>query len=220
MFNLYDLTFILIIIITAVTSYRRGLLLTLLTAVSGFISLALVWLVAPHLSCLFVDLGVFDGLRKNIESAIAAQIGAAGTGAAKALGGLGVPAAWQEAVAAESGAAGSGASAALADSLTRLMTSVATVFIVFILFSIVVRFVVKPLANAVNRIPVIGTVNRIGGLLFGLLFGIFLTCILVVLLNALVPAVPSLKAGLESSALVSWFSAHDLFGLVAEKILA
>ena len=208
---LIDIAVIIVFLAICVISYRRGFLATLLSLASGVLSLVLVYMLAGPVAATLKQTGMFDGFRTNVETSVAARLSETGGQVTDVLAGLGIPQAWSAGIAEQSLTASTDTAFFLADRLTELLAGMVAIVLLFLFFQIVVRFFLKRLALGVNRIPIIGTLNRIGGFLLGALWGLLLIYLCSVLMSALAPSVPLFAGWLNESFLLRYMTEIPLF---------
>lgn len=80
------------------------------------------------------------------------------------------------------------------------------VFIIALVLSSIMVYVIERLLGIVNKIPLIKTVNKIGGLLLGLLLGLLVVWLLMFLIHMMkdTKAVHEVATTMESSKILSW----------------
>lgn len=206
-----DIAIVLIFLLICWISYRRGFLATLLTIASGIFSLVIVYILAGPVAKTLVQSGIFNGFRTNVELSLASRLNQTGGSIGQALAGLGIPESWSSRIVTESTAASGNAARYAAEQLTHLVAGVAAIILLFVFFQIVVRFFLKRLAKGVNRIPIIGMINRVGGFLLGGLWALLILYFLSLAVSALAPAVPLFATWMNESVLLGYLAKTPLF---------
>lgn len=206
-----DVILILILAGICVLSYRRGFVATLLTIVSGIFSLIVVYALAGPVSGWLKNSGLFDGFQNSVRDSVAGKLDQTGGSLVRALNSIGLPGAWSDRVAAESASSSMSAANYAADQLTNILAGVLAIVLLFIFLQIVVRFFLKRIAKGINKIPIIGLVNRISGLFLGGLWGLLLVYLFSLLVSALAPTVPLFASWLEQSAILTYMAQTPLF---------
>ncbi|MCL2378496.1 MAG: CvpA family protein [Defluviitaleaceae bacterium] len=184
--NALDISMLIVLAIFAIMGYRRGLVLTVYRFVSFFAALFLAIRLHPFVSRVLRDSFVYDGIRgmiadsPNLEAAFREYAPSPGIGVAiqerETINALPVPGPLRELMynnntpdmrdilrvgTLEEFVAGF---------LANIVINVISLFIVFILVFLILKFAGSAL-RIVDKLPVVASVNRMGGLLSGALLG-------------------------------------------------
>ncbi len=206
-----DVILVIIFLIICYLSYKRGFVATFLTIVSGIFSLIVVYALASPVAGWLKDSGLFDGFTNSVRDSVAGKLGETGGSIVGALTGIGLPGPWSDRIAAESAASSLSAATYVAERLTELLAGVLAIVLLFVFLQIVVRFFLKRIAKGINKIPIVGTVNRISGLLLGGLWGLLLIYLVSLLISALSPAVPLFGEWMNQSSVLKYMAQTPLF---------
>ncbi len=217
-----DLALIVVIVATVLFYVRKGFMAGLLDLVGNLLSLILAWVVSGRVSPGLFENFFKEGLIEKMADAIQQQ-GAAGVASVlDNLSGLLPQSLSEQLTVSLDQILNSGApdiAQRIVDHIvTPLVVPLITVilfFATFILCKLVVSLLVAILTN-VNRIPVLGGVNRTLGILVGLVAGVINVVLILCLLWAIVAITNSNLPGLNDSALsgsyfYQFFSAYNPF---------
>jgi len=174
-FTTIDMIGILICLISGWIGYKRGAIKTLISF-GGFIaSFAMAWIFSPLLAQWLISLGVFNGLMESIDANAVAQILInAGTQP------VGINDASLQAIVSLGQTMLSQSMSAMTDSI-RYGIAQSVSFMVILFGCSLLIWVVQTMFKGVSKIPVIGGINRLLGLVAGLVLGL---CIFGILLCA------------------------------------
>lgn len=186
--NWIDIAVIVIIAAFAAWGFKRGLIKSVVGILSLAASIILAWALYPVIAKLLegTDITVYihNAVQGRISEKLEADIQPA------------MPKLINDAV--NAGRAG------LADSAAGAVTGLILNIFAFIAVLIVSRVIIWAAAetlNIISKLPIIGTLNRISGLLLGTVQGALIVCILLTLIYAAIPLRenPILSNEIESS---------------------
>lgn len=82
----------------------------------------------------------------------------------------------------------------------------AVIFIImFIIISILIHLLARVLTKLADKLPLVGTANRLGGLLSGLVLGLIQVSIILLVLGFLTPYLPSIASAISDSRIAAYF---------------
>lgn len=214
-----DLVIVALFLVVCIISYKRGFFATLLTIASGALSFVFIYLLASPLGSLIEKQGFLNGFHATIQSGVAERLVASGGSVVDALTSYGIPASWSEGLAVQASEASTQTATFLADQLTHLLAGVLAIVLLFLFFQVVVRLLLRHIARGINKIPLIGTLNRIGGFFLGALWGLVIVYLMSLLLSAFAPSVPVFASWLQQSTILQRMSETPLFMKAYETIV-
>jgi hypothetical protein len=107
------------------------------------------------------------------------------------------------------------AQAAFSDALFHFAVSAVVFILLFILVALIVFLVGRSLTKLSDSVPVLGTLNRIGGLVIGLALGAAEACVLLLVLGFAAPYIPAVAASIDKSTIVKFlYSMNFLYYLL------
>lgn len=217
-----DIALLAILLIGLVRGAQKGLVSTLLGFIGFLIAFVAAVFLSRWLSSWIFETFLRERLIETVTQKIAESSTASGLANSLQQGFLGLMAGGKDGAEALAGLAASGQAPAAAATLivdtaiaanTISLITLVIFLIVFSLVSLIVRAVGKGL-RSVNKVPLLGPVNRLLGAAVGLAFGALICFVVVAVANVFVPS-PAAGEGigvyrvfLEYSPLVvSWISA-------------
>ena len=184
--NALDISMIAILIFFAIIGYRRGLVHTVYRFISFFAALFLAIRLHPYVSQFLRDSFIYEGIRdliagsNNFEAAFREYAPAPGIGTAirerDAINALPVPQALRDLLYNNNTPAMrdilrvGNLEEFIAGFLANIVINVISLLVVFILVLLILKFLGKAL-RIVDKLPVVSSVNRLGGFLAGALIG-------------------------------------------------
>ena len=205
---LADLILIAILILNILFGLKRGffemlgrlalLLLSLIATLVLLGPLTNLLANAPFLAPLANKLG--DAVLRPLEQS-AANIGTA-------VEGFGLPAMLARLMQAELPTAESSVSQSYPEFtavLFKFALSAAIFVLIFALASILIHFIARSLTRVTENVPLLGTANRLGGLLTGLAIGLLQVSVILLVLGFLAPYVPYFADTIAASAIARYF---------------
>lgn len=175
--NLSYMDFIVIAIITifAIFGFKRGFLRSIIGMLSLIASIALAWMLYPIVTDLFTSLGFRNIVFEKIQDVMSSYIGNAESISA-------LPEFMRA-------AASEGTTEIIASTASALAETVVNIisFISVLIIARIVIWIAQKLLIAVSKIPLIGFVNKLAGLILGAAQGLLITFVLFSLIYAIVP---------------------------------
>ncbi len=184
-----DFIVIAIIAIFAIFGYKRGFLRSVVGMLSLIASIALAWMLYPVVTDLFTSLGLSNIVFEEIQNVMSSHIGS--TEQISAL-----PQFMRAAASAGSAEIIASTAAALTETVMNIIS-----FIAVLIIARIIIWIAQKLLIAVSKIPLIGFVNKLAGLLLGAVQGLLITFILFSIIYAIVPMSDnsSLYSSIENS---------------------
>lgn len=214
-----DLLIVALFLIICIVSYQRGFFATLLTITSGALSFVFVYFLASPFGLFLEKQGILNGFHDSIKTGVTERLATSGGSIVEVLSSYGIPESWSQGLAAQASGASTQTAVFLADQLTHLLSGVLAIVLLFLFFQVIVRLFLRRLAHGVNKIPLIGTVNRIGGFFLGALWGLLIVYLTSLLMTALAPSVPVFASWLQQSAILQRMSETPLFMKAFESVV-
>ncbi len=214
----FDLSVLLILGLFIWIGYRRGLLLTAVGFISSLISIAIAFLMVRPLSGWLLKLGLFSSSMEGISTQLEEGIQTYPSGLAPLLEGLGMPENWARRILQAPDPSGSSLVDSAVNSVWQLVLGALALVVVFAFVRVGLGLAARLLTPILNGIPVIGWLNRTGGLLLGLLWGVFTVWILVMVLTSFSITTPLIRDFLENSRFLSLLSEKDIFRSLLDTI--
>lgn len=202
-FNLFDILMLTVVLISFIIGYVRGAAGTILSLVGGLVAIIVSRILGNNLAPWIYENFFRDGINEKITSAVtdilANGIENIGDGVVESL-----PSFLQDIlydtgiVTALNNVTGNSVEELAASSCEVVQNiiepiyigiiSVCATAILFIVFSIIISLLCK-ISGIINKIPIVGTANKILGCVLGGVYGIFIVSILVLVLNVTIPFV-------------------------------
>ena len=170
-----DIIVIAIIATSAVFGYKRGFLRSIIGMLSLIASIALAWVLYPVVSDLLTSMGFRDIVFEKIQEVMSSYIGTSEQISA-------LPQFMQSAVVTGSGEILFSTATTVAETILNIIS-----FIAVLIIARIIIWIAQKLLIALSKMPIIGFLNRIAGLIFGALQGLLITFILFSLIYAIVP---------------------------------
>lgn len=217
-----DIALIAVVVCTVLYYAHKGFVAGLISLVGNLVSLVLAWIVSGRVSPVVFENFFREGLVEQTADMIAQQ-GVSGLEAMlDNLSGLLPQSVGEQLAASLQGLLGSGApdlAAQIVDSIITPLAvpliSVVVFFATFALCKLLVALLTAVLTN-VNRLPLVGTVNRSLGVVIGLVAGVINAVLILCLLWAVIAitnnSLPALNdSAMAGSYLYRFFSAYNPF---------
>jgi hypothetical protein len=198
--------------------HRRGLLLTAVGFINSLISIAIAFLVVRPLSAWFFKLGLFSSSMKEVSDLVHEGAQQYPTGLSPVLEGLGMPENWIRKILQNPDAAGQSVVDSAVNSVWQLVLGALALITIFALVRLALGLLARLLTPILNGVPVIGWLNRTGGIFMGLLWGIFTLWLLVMVLTSFSITSPLVRAFMEDSRLLAFLSEKDIFRSLLDTI--
>lgn len=217
-----DILLIVVIIATAIRYKKKGFVSGIIDLVGNLLSLALAWIVSGKVSPGIFENFFASGLIGKTTQALQEQGTTSVTGILDGLQGV-LPQRFLDSISLNAASifgnnAGEVAQQVVEKIIAPLVIPLITVLVFFatyLICRIVIAFLVATLSN-INKIPILGGVNRSLGIVIGLVVGVFNVILILCLLWAIVMItggqIPALNdATLSGSYLYTFFSAYNPF---------
>ena len=100
------------------------------------------------------------------------------------------------------------------ETLVQFLLNALVYIVLFIVIIVVISLLTRLLTRAADKVAVIGTSNRLGGLLLGAVIGFVQVSILLLVLGFLAPVWAAAAGWIDSSRIAGWFYAIDILALI------
>lgn len=188
MFNWFDLIMLLIIVLVAASGYIRGAIKSVLSLAGGIVSIIAAYAfsnaVSPYIYDMFFRQSVSDKVSSSVSNSLDSGSGNFGDAVYNALPDFLREIVGESTLSNAVGAAADGSQQqvtdAAVDAVQEIVAPIITaligfigVIILFVLLKIIIAVVIRA-ADVVNKLPVIGTANKIVGAVIGCIYGVVL----------------------------------------------
>ena len=214
----FDLSALVLIALFVYIGHRRGLLLTAVGFINSLISIAIAFLVVRPLSGWFFKLGLFPKSMQEVSDLVHEGAQQYPTGLSPVLEGLGMPENWIRKILQNPDAGGQSVVDSAVNSVWQLVLGALALITIFALVRLALGLLARLLTPILNGVPVIGWLNRTGGIFMGLLWGIFTLWLLVMVLTSFSISSPLVRAFMEDSRLLAFLSEKDIFRSLLDTI--
>lgn len=203
MFNWFDSLMLLTVAVFAIIGFARGAVGTVLSLVGGIVSMIISYALgtnlAPWIYENFIRPGVDEKITNTISDAISNGVANIGDSVFNSF----PPFLWEfcdskDIINSLNSITGSSveelsgyASNIIHNAAAPVYIAVIRVCVICILFAVIsiIIGILCRVANIVNKIPIVGTANRIVGLIIGLVYGILIVFIAVFAMSVFMPAI-------------------------------
>ncbi len=213
-----DIAIILILIIFAVNGARRGLLRSLAGLIIFLLSLVLSFLLVRPGSSWLVEQGLFSGYAGELSAKIEAMAGPGNSLLNVVLEKLHLPSVWLRHISSSIGAQESNLATAIALSLIKIAVSALLFWFLFLSISFLLKLAARELTKLLNNIYLVGSLNKLGGIVIKLFYGLVIVFLLIFLLTALTPLYPRFGLWLESSSIANFLREKNYFADLLESV--
>ncbi|HHW93529.1 MAG TPA: CvpA family protein [Clostridiaceae bacterium] len=213
-----DVLIVLILLLFAWLGYRRGLLLTAVSFVSSLISILIAFLLVRPISRWLLNLGLFSGAMKDFSDKIHESAGSYPASIAPILEKLGMPESWTRRILQTPSTTGEAVIDRAVTSVWQLILSALVLVVVFLIIKLVLGLIARLLTPTLNGIPVIGWLNRSGGLVLGLAWGIFTLWIVMMVLTSFSLMSFPIRHFIDGSKILAFISEKDIFRSLLDTI--
>ncbi len=214
----FDLSALVLVALFVYIGHRRGLLLTAVGFINSLISIAIAFLVVRPLSGWFFKLGLFSKSMQEVSDLVHEGAQQYPTGLSPVLEGLGMPENWIRKILQNPDAGGQSVVDSAVNSVWQLVLGALALVTIFALVRLALGLLARLLTPILNGVPVIGWLNRTGGIFMGLLWGIFTLWLLVMVLTSFSISSPLVRAFMEDSRLLAFLSEKDIFRSLLDTI--
>jgi uncharacterized membrane protein required for colicin V production len=181
---IFDVLVILLLLLFVWISYRRGLLLTAVSVVSSLIAIGIAFLLVRPIAGWLHKLGFFSASIKDFSDRVHESTGNLPASIAPVLEKFGMPESWSRRILQMPSPDGETVFETTVNSVWQLVISALVLIVIYLIVKVVLGLLARLLTPSLNGIPVVGWLNRFGGLVLGLLWGVFsLWLIMMVLIS-------------------------------------
>ena len=174
---IFDIIFLAIIIACAIAGYRRGLVLTLFKLLSFILAIVLAWVLYPYIASLLENFGVTQKIYEYILNSglMASPESVAGTL-------MKAPDYLSSMVSTGVIEAGEAASRFVTDLIINLIS-----FIIALILVNIILGILQGVLKIISKLPVIGCLNKIGGIFAGVFEAVLIVYILLAVAAVFTP---------------------------------
>jgi uncharacterized membrane protein required for colicin V production len=170
---IFDVLVILLLLLFVWISYRRGLLLTAVSVVSSLIAIGIAFLLVRPIAGWLHKLGFFSASIKDFSDRVHESTGNLPASIAPVLEKFGMPESWSRRILQMPSPDGETVFETTVNSVWQLVISALVLIVIYLIVKVVLGLLARLLTPSLNGIPVVGWLNRFGGLVLGLLWGVF-----------------------------------------------
>lgn len=215
---IFDVLVILLLLLFVWISYRRGLLLTAVSVVSSLIAIGIAFLLVRPIAGWLHKLGLFSASIKDFSDRVHESTGNLPASIAPVLEKFGMPESWSRRILQMPSPDGETVFETTVNSVWQLVISALVLIVIYLIVKVVLGLLARLLTPSLNGIPVVGWLNRFGGLVLGLLWGIFsLWLIMMVLISFSVVSEP-IRQFIGDSKIIAFISEKDIFRSLLDTI--
>ena len=215
---IFDVLVILLLLLFVWISYRRGLLLTSVSVVSSLIAIGIAFLLVRPIAGWLHKLGLFSASIKDFSDRVHESTGNLPASIAPVLEKFGMPESWSRRILQMPSPDGETVFETTVNSVWQLVISALVLIVIYLIVKVVLGLLARLLTPSLNGIPVVGWLNRFGGLVLGLLWGVFsLWLIMMVLISFSVVSEP-IRQFIGDSKIIAFISEKDIFRSLLDTI--
>ena len=215
---IFDVLVILLLLLFVWISYRRGLLLTAVSVVSSLIAIGIAFLLVRPIAGWLHKLGLFSASIKDFSDRVHESTGNLPASIAPVLEKFGMPESWSRRILQMPSPDGETVFETTVNSVWQLVISALVLSVIYLIVKVVLGLLARLLTPSLNGIPVVGWLNRFGGLVLGLLWGVFsLWLIMMVLISFSVVSEP-IRQFIGDSKIIAFISEKDIFRSLLDTI--
>ena len=214
----FDLSVLILIVLFVWVGHKRGLLLTAVGFISSLISIAIAFLLVRPVSGWLFNLGFLKGPIEGLGDRIREEAGSGATGFPSVLEVLGLPENWTRKILQTPEVNGNATLDTAVHSIWQLVLGALALVVIFLLVRVALGLMARLLTPVLNGIPVVGWLNKTGGLLLGLVWGAFTVWLLVMVLLSFSVTSPVIHRFMEGSQLLALLSEKDIFRSLLDTI--
>jgi uncharacterized membrane protein required for colicin V production len=210
---LADIILVALLLINALLGLKRGFLVMAGRLALLVLSLAITLLLLSPLAGLLAKMPALAPMATKVSEKIIAPLEATAANIGAAVESLHLPPYLEELMKSELPQAGTSVSQAnpeLKAVLFRFAVSIALFIVLFIIVALLIYIATHALTRVSDTVPVIGTVNRIGGLVVGLAIGLAEAAVLLLLVGFAAPYWPSLAEMVAESRIAGFFYSFNV----------
>lgn len=216
-----DLIILVFLIVMILVGWHRGLLVTLAKLVATILSLVLTWLLLDPVINLLESAPFMTPFADQVTRRLVEPLQATSGSIRDAVGTLTLPPILEDLLLAKIPDPDSSVPQSWTDLSGQLFrfTLTAIVFILlFMIISFLIFWISRTLTKTMDKLPLIGFANHLGGLIGGLAFGLLIIHIALLLCGLLAPWLTDLNKWLSGSILVNWFYEVNLLQRIMDTI--
>ena len=214
----FDLSAVILVALFVYIGHRRGLLLTAVGFISSLISIAIAFLMVRPLTGWLYNLGLFSHSMEDLTQNVQQGVEAGSTNLSPVLESLGMPENWTRKILQSPDLTGQSVVDQAVNSVWQLVLGALVLVCVFLIVRIGLGLLARLLTPILNSVPVIGWLNRTGGLVLGLLWGIFTLWLLVMVLTSFSITSPIVRDFMNNSQILLYLSEKDIFRSLLDTI--
>ncbi|MFA5585430.1 MAG: CvpA family protein [Saccharofermentanales bacterium] len=207
----FDITALIAIALFVWVGHRRGLLLTAVGFISSLVSIAIAFLMVRPISGWLFRLGLLSGKLQDMSDLVHEGAGTSAGGISSVLETLGMPDNWIRKILQSPDTSGNSLVDSAVHSVWNLVLGALVLIVVFLLVRLVLGLLARLLTPVLNGIPVVGWLNKTGGLFLGLLWGLFTIWLLVMVLISFSVTSPLIRSFVEGSRILAFLAEKDIF---------
>ena len=217
-----DLIILVFLLILAINGFHRGFLLMIARLLILAASLVLALLMLGPASRLLTYLPFLQNMAEAVNEAVIRPLLPFTGTLMEAIQDLALPDLFKSLLLSRFPDPGSPLAALwpqLSSALARFMISALTFLVLLGLITLLIRTVVSLLTDVLDRVPIVGGLNHLAGLLVGIVHGLLILMILLLAAGMLSPYFPQLGAILAESELASAFYRQEWTAFWATRLL-
>ncbi|HHX30162.1 MAG TPA: hypothetical protein GX720_02915 [Clostridiaceae bacterium] len=215
----FDFTAIIIIGLFLWIGHRRGLLLTAVGLINTLISTAIAFLMIRPVTGWLQNTGLFGSSLKSVTDRLHEGAQTVPDGLAPLLESLGMPESWTRKLLQLPVLSGQGALDSAAVSVWQLVLGALSLILVFSVVRVALGLTARLLTPVLNGIPVLGWLNRTGGLVLGLLWGVLTIWLLTMILTSFSLTSDRIHSLMENSQILAFLSEKDIFRSLLDTVV-
>jgi uncharacterized membrane protein required for colicin V production len=210
---LADIILVALLLVNALLGLKRGFLIMAGRLALLALSLAITLLLLSPLAGLLAKMPALAPLATRVSQQVITPLEKTAANIGAAVESLNLPPFLEALMKSElpqEGTSVSQANPELKTVLFRFALSIAMFVVIFIVVALLIYLATHALTRVSDTVPVIGTVNRIGGLVVGLAIGLAETAILLLLVGFAAPYLPALAELVAQSRIAGFFYSFNV----------
>lgn len=215
---IYDVLVVLVFSLFLVFGYRKGLLHTLIQFAMTLVSIVLAYLFVNPFTDWLADRGFLRQTTDSITSNVGEKIQAFGDELLSPLTSY-MPGKWARGIIVQTEQAQGSLASQAGDATARLFLGAVAFLILLLTLRAILTLATIALSRTIDHIPLLGRVNRFGGLLLGAVFALVVIWLVTMILTALAVKYETLHSILSSSLILDFFSDKDIFMSLLDTII-
>ena len=214
----FDISAMIVVALFIWIGHRRGLLLTAVGFISSLISIAIAFLLVRPVSGWLLNLVLLRGSIKDVSDLVYEGVGNSSSGLASVLENLGMPENWTRRLLQIPDASGNSVGDSTVHSIWQLVLGALALVVVFLLVRVALGLAARLLTPILNGIPVVGWLNKTGGLVLGLVWGAVTVWLIVMVVISFSLPSPLVRSFTENSRILAFLSEKDIFRSLLDTI--